>query len=97
MSARAAFRVGLLAKMLAPHMEADAASRLKLYKRYGNEDGSGTITVPEEHMAEFRREVESMLSEKVSVNVKPLKLDDIADVTSMSGEELMALGPIIVE
>ena len=97
MGARCAFRLGHAARLLVPHFEATREARLRLYTRYGNDDGHGNITVPEEHMAEFTEQSRELLDEKVTVNVKPIHLDDLAEVSAMTAEELLALSPLIVE
>jgi hypothetical protein len=97
MGARAAFRVGHTAKILAPHLEAARESRMSLYRKYGNEEEVGKVVVPDDRLEEFRGQMEILWAERVSVNVKPLRLCDLDEVRSLTGEEFMALGPLIVE
>jgi hypothetical protein len=96
MGARSAFRVGHIAKLLAPHLGAANDARMKLYRQYGETVG-GDIKVPDERMEAFQGQMEILWGEKVRVDVKPLELKLLEDVDTLTGEEFLALGPLIVE
>jgi hypothetical protein len=97
MGARAAFRVGHTAKLLAPHLGAANEARMKLYRQYGEDAGGGNIKVPDERMEAFQGQMEILWGEKVRVDVKPLELKLLEAVDTLTGEEFLALGPLIVE
>lgn len=97
MEARAAFRVGLLVKLLAPHMGSASEARLHVYRDFGTEDENGTVHVPPDRMAELRRAMEPLLEMPVEVHLDPIPLSSLAGVDVLSPEDLLALGPLIAE
>jgi hypothetical protein len=48
-------------------------------------------------MEAFQGQMEILWGEKVRVDVKPLELKLLEDVDTLTGEEFLALGPLIVE
>ena len=97
MEARAAFKVGLLVKLLMPHMTAASETRLKVYRDHGTEDESGMVHVPPEKMASLRAAMEPLLEVPVDVHADPIPLAALAGVDILSAEDLMTLSPLITE
>ena len=97
MEARAAFKVSLLMKLLAPHMASASDARLRAYREFGSEDENGTVHVPPARMAELCRAMEPLLEMPVDVHLDPIPLASLAGVDVLSAEDLMALGPLIAE
>ena len=97
MEARAAFRIGLLVKLLVPHMTAVSESRLRLYLEHGEKDAWGNVRVPDDRMPGLIAAMEPLLLETVEVHADPIPLSALAGVDVLSAEDLMALSPLIVE
>jgi hypothetical protein len=55
-------------------------SRLQLVHKYGKEDDNGKISVTEENMADFYKDVASLLDEDVEVDIRPIKIEQIGEV-----------------
>jgi hypothetical protein len=97
MEARAAFRIGLLVKLLAPHMAAASEARLRAYREFGTEDEHGSVHVTPDRMADLRKAMEPLLEMPVEVHLDPIPLASLAGVDALSAEDLLALGPLIAE
>ncbi len=97
MEARAAFKVGLLVKLLMPHMTAASETRLRVYRDHGTEDESGMVHVQPEKMAALRTAMEPLLEAPVEVHADPIPLAALAGVDVLSAEDVMTLSPLITE
>lgn len=97
MEARAAFKIGLLVKLLAPHMAAASEARLNVYRDFGTEDEHGTVHVPPDRMSDLRKAMEPLLEVPVEVHLDPIPLASLAGVDVLSAEDLLGLGPLIAE
>lgn len=55
-------------------------SRLQLVHKYGKESEDGKISVTEENLENFYRDVASLLEEEVEVDIRPIKIDQLEEV-----------------
>ena len=56
-------------------------ARVKLVKKYGKEDKEGNIKIAEEKQDEFRNEFAEFLQEEIEINLEPISIEDIGDIT----------------
>ena len=79
MPAKYAFRFGKVAKQLQGELQELQQQRNELYKKYGEQQENGSLTIPPAKVNDFYGEVEELLKESVNVNFEPMPLSAIGD------------------
>jgi hypothetical protein len=89
-----AFRVSKVLKSIAKELALFEESRMKLVKKYGvtNEETS-EISVSEENMEAFFKEISELLEEEVELSFNKIDINSIPDSVTLSPNEVSALEP----
>lgn len=83
-------------KALAPEYESIIEMRDSIVRSYGEDNGSGQVSIPQEKIAEANAELNKILEVDVEVSITPIKLSQLESLT-LSIEDLENLYPIIEE
>lgn len=60
--------------------------RSKLIKKYGKEQGDGTVTVSEENKKQFVDEFNDLLAEQIEINWEPVEPEEFGDTPLSVGD-----------
>lgn len=95
--AKVAFKLGKAAKQVNVEFQDFNKAREDLIMRLGtkNEDKQ-LIEVPPEKIEEFRREIQSLLEEDVSLDFEPISLDCLGEAT-LSAADMANLSPFFTD
>lgn len=99
-----AFTIARLAKAVEKEVALFEEQRQNLVQRYADKDETGKVITDEQgmvHIADERlpvvnAELNDLFSAEVELNVKPIKMDWLEDITITPGE-LQALDPFVEE
>ena len=94
MSALTAYRLALIVRQMEPHLAEFKKQRLEIARRYG-EEKDGQVTVPEERMAEFLKELQPLLDEEVEIKFHPISPQAIEGM--MTPQDMYALHWLFAE
>jgi hypothetical protein len=89
-----AFRVSKVLKTIAQELAAFEESRLVLVKKYGvtNEE-TGDVSVSEENMEVFFKEIDVLLQEEVELSFNKIDVATLPDSVTLSPNDVVALEP----
>lgn len=93
-----AFRIAKICKAVGTEMEECETQRKNLLGRYAflpEGENEYQFETPEKR-TEFEREYQELLESSVTLNISPLKLNDLADAT-ITPEQLLGLSWLVVE
>lgn len=90
LKAQTAYRLRLLIQQIRPLLTAYEETRVALVKELGTADERGNFQVTPENHPAFQAQMEPMLGEAVTLDFKPLRIEDLGD-TAVTAAELMAL------
>ena len=91
LKAAIAYRLRLLLQQTRPLLAAYEETRVALVREMGEATADGTgHQVKPENLDLFQQQMEPMLSEPVTLNFKPLGIDDLGD-TAVTATDLLAL------
>lgn len=101
---RAAYQVARLMREISSEGKLVFESRDKLIMKYGAKDEEGQLLVdengnnniPKENMEQFAKEYNEVLQTKITLNVEPIKLNDIENV-ELTYTDVVMLEPFITE
>jgi len=94
-----AFQISSVIDEIDPHLSKFEEFRVSLVKKYGIETENG-IEVPKDKIGEFNDEINNLLNAEITVNITPIKLDNISDVDNVKFsvrdlKSLMILGLLV--
>lgn len=91
--AKVAFKLGRVAKQVNTEFQDFTKAREDLIMRLGVKDEQKqVIEVPPEKIEEFRREIQSLLEEEVSLDFEPISVDCLGEAT-LSAADMANLSP----
>ena len=101
--ASAAFKIARLIKAIREEMTTINESRVEIANRYGEHDESGklkidpdkgSVSIPQEKLNDFVREMEELLMQKISLNASPIPVSTL-DNTEMTPQEAEQIYPFL--
>lgn len=73
------------------HLE---TARRKLIEKYGEKDEKENLRVTDKNFEKFKEEYQQLFKEEVEINIKTIKLSELADV-KLTPAEVLALGKLL--
>ena len=94
---KVAYRLGTLLKRLSEEMKTLEENRVKLVKKYGEEnEETKQFSVPQEKTPDFYKEFNELMQIEIDIDFEPISLKEFGDI-SISASDVMRLdGKIIV-
>lgn len=92
---KVSWRLNKLVKAFDKELQGIEDGRVSLVKKYGVEDDTKNVRVPEDKMPSFIQEFNEFLSEEVEFEFEPISVDVIGDV-NISAKDLMVLDKLFV-
>lgn len=104
MKTKVAFQTARLIREIEKEYNLFQESRNKLITQYGAKDESGNLKIDENnnysieptHIIDFNKELNEMLNQTLSLNVEPIKLDDLGE-TDFTPNDMVLLQPFVIE
>ena len=92
-----AFRITKLVKQIDEHLEEIEELRVNLVNKLGvkNEE-TNTVEVPGKKMKEFSQQMNELLNEEITIDFKPISIDDLGDELLLTTKDLMILESLFV-
>lgn len=99
----AAYQISKIIKVVGEELRAVRESQFTIAEKYGERDEQGELVernnmypiIPEK-MKDFNKEMEDLLSQKVSLNITPFGLERIEGAIDLTASDLMALEKFFV-
>ena len=91
-SIKTAYRLSRVIKELNGELQTFEEQRQKLVHKYGTQKKDapeGSITVTEENMGEFQKELSELLTAELNLNCTPMDIDEFDDVKLTTSEILL--------
>ena len=93
-----AYRLSSLLKVLSDEINSLEENRVKLVKKYGEEDKeSGQLAVPTEKAEEFYKEFNELLQLEIDIDFEPIPLGAFGDISLSAADVVRLDGKIIVD
>lgn len=80
MPAKASYNIMRNMRKIEQEIKPFEESRLQLVHKYGKETEPGKVTVAEENLEAFYKDVASLLDEEIEVDIRPVKIDQLNEV-----------------
>ncbi len=93
-----AYRLGKLLKRLSEEMKMLEENRIKLVKKYGEEDEeTKQLSVPPEKTQEFYNEFNELMQIEIDVDFEPVPLEQFGDIEMSASDVINLDGKIIAD
>jgi hypothetical protein len=93
---KVAYRLGSLLKKLSEEMAILEENRIKLVKKYGDEDKeTKQLSVPQDKAQEFYAEFNELLQLEIDIDFEPIPLQAFGDITLSAADVMRLDGKII--
>lgn len=83
---KTAFKIGNSIKNFNNEYAAFEDSKMKLFKKYGEENEDGNLKIKEENIEKFKKELEDLMDIEINIKVPKVTLKELGDIKISAGD-----------